>query len=189
MSLDDRIAAYFQLHGQGQDLVDSTGRVYDAACSRCCSVTRHWKPSEEVWVCGHCGERWGYEDVEILKGEVCRRSKQGKPIPAPRPGEYENRLVGLVELGYHLNVMLRADHWRWPTQVLVGHAITSCDYREIAIHATAYGWPNRRGGEWTEAGARQAASRARCELRARLSRVTENSLRKYLKDKANQYAV
>ncbi len=90
-------------------------------------------------------------------------------IPAPRAGEYEDRLVGLVDLGYHLNQMLRDDYWRWPTQVLVGHVVTSCGYAEIAIHANAYEWPTRRGGEWSETMARYAAHGARRELRNRLS--------------------
>ena len=169
MSLDDRIAAYYSLHGCAQNILDSTGRVYDKACSKCGGPTRHWKGSEEIWVCGHCGALWDYEDVELLKGEVCRRSRTRgmvtHAIPAPRPGEYEERLAGLAHMGYHLNQMLRDDHWRWPTQVLVGYAVTSCGYAEIALHASAYEWA---GIEWSATRCEWAAGRARGELRRRM---------------------
>ncbi len=170
MSLDDQIARYYCLHGAAQCVVDSSGRVYDKACSECGFTVRHWKESEGIWVCGHCPAPWGYEDVEVLKGEVCRRSKTRgmvtHAVPAPRPGEYENRLAGLAHLGYHLNAMLRDGYWRWPTQVLVAHVVTSCGYEEIAIHANAYGWPVQ--GEWTESKCRWWSDRARGELRRRL---------------------
>ena len=167
--IDERICQYYQLHGMAQNMVDSTGRVYDKACSKCGFVICHWKATEMKWVCGHCGADWEYSDVEVLKGEVCRASRNGKPIPAPRAGEYENNLAGLADLGYHLNAMLRDEYWKWPTQILVAHAITSCSYEEIAEHANEYGWLTRRGGDWTEPGARLAAVRARRELVSRLN--------------------
>lgn len=167
MTIDERIQAYYQLHGMGQDLVDSTGRVYAPACEECGWQKRHWKEAGELWVCGHCGGPWPYEDVEVLKGEVCRASVCGRPVPAPRPGEFERRLASLAHLGYHLNAMLRDEYWRWATQVLVGHALTSLTYADVADHANRFEWPTR-GAAWTEAGARQRASRARAELRRRL---------------------
>lgn len=174
MGLDERILAYYLLHGRALTLVGSTGRVYDPECGDCGARLRHFKPSEQFFVCGRCGAPWGFADVELLKGEVSSASRRGRPIPARRPGEAEEPLAEFADLGYHLNAMLRDPHWRWSAQALVAHAITGCTYEDIATHARLWGWPAARG-EWTEAMARNKASKARRELRERLRCTRQSS--------------
>jgi len=167
MNIDVQICAYYSLHGQGQNMVDSAGRIYAKVCEECAGSVRHGT-NDGSWVCGHCGSPWGYDDVEIFKGEVARRSRGGKPVPAPRLGEYEEALAALAHFGYHLNAMLRDAHWRWATQVLVGNALTSCNYEEIALHANHYGWPTGDDDPWTAVRCEFSAGKARKELRIRL---------------------
>lgn len=175
MSIDVQICAYYQLHGQGQNMVDSRGTVYAKTCASCDFRIRNWKEDGQLWVCGHCGEKWESEEHEIIKGHVARRSrttgKRCHTIPAPRAGEYEDRVVGLAHFGYHLNQMLRDGYWRFPTQVLVGFALTSCLYENIAEHANQYGWPTPRmeRNAWSATRCEWWAGRARGELRRRLS--------------------
>lgn len=167
-SIDERICLYHQLFGQAQSIVDSVERVYHKTCEKCGGLIRHWKATEQIWVCGACpgSVPWGFDDHDILKGEVDR---------SHRPGQHENKIAGLSHFGYHLNRMLRDDFWCYPTQILVGHALTSCTYAEIAQHANLFAWPTRRGGEWSEPMARDYASRARKELRERLSDTPRKS--------------
>ena len=167
-AIELQICAYHALLGQGQNVIDSTGTIYENLCE-CGAKLRHWKEDGELWVCGKCGAPWQHEEREIFKGEVCKQSRRGKPIPTSRPGEYENRLASLAHFGYHLNQMLDDKYWRYPTQVLVGNALTSCGYEEIAIHANAYEWPTGNDGvAWTEARCEDWAGRAALELSIRL---------------------
>lgn len=162
MNVDDLVRSYYGLLGCAQDMVDSRGRVYAKGCGDCGGHLRHWKEAEELWVCGHCGAPWPWEDRLIPKGEVQR---------SIRPGEHEERLAGLARFGYELNAMLRSDHWRWKAQVLVGYAVTSATYGDIAWHANECGWPTPHGDrQWTESMARWHAGEARRELRRRLFR-------------------
>lgn len=178
-SIDLQICAYHALLGKGQNVIDSQGTIFDSACE-CGATLRHWKEIGELWVCGKCGVPWPHEEREIFKGEVCRQSRNGKPVPASRPGEYEDRIVNSAHFGYHLNKLLDDEYWRYPAQILVGNALTSCSYEEIATHANAYGWRGRLGrGElgapeidygWTAARCEDWAERAAIELSSRLGR-------------------
>ncbi len=176
-AIDVQICAYHALLGQGQSIIDSTGTIYSEACE-CGATLRHWKDDGELWVCGKCGVSWQHDDHDIFKGEVSKQSRNGKPVQTSRPGEYEDRLAALAHFGYHLNQMSTDAYWRYPTQVLVGNALTSCGYEEIAIHANAYGWRGRLAhGEvgapeidygWTAARCEDWAGRAAQELSHRL---------------------
>ena len=168
-SVDERICLYYQLFGKAQSIVDSTERMYDKACGTCRGNIRHWKSEEKIWVCGACpgGVEWGFKDIDILKGEM---------VGSRRPGQHEDKIAGLSHFGYHLNRMLRDDAWKWSAQLLIGHALTSCSYEEIAEHANTYGWPTKRGGAWSEDRARRDASLARKELRKRLSDTPKQKL-------------
>lgn len=169
--IDALVRASYAQHGKALDAVDSRGRVYDAKCGRerpkaCPGTKRHWKETTERWVCAICGSEWPFDDVMVLKGWVQR---------SPRPGEYEDRLVALVDVGYALTQMLRPrtpegelNPWRWVTQMLVGYAITIATLEDIAEHARTYAWPSRTGKAWTEAMVRDAVRKARQELSRRL---------------------
>ncbi len=161
-SIDERICLYYQLFGQGQNIVDSTERLYDKHCGTCKGTIRHWRTTEKVWVCGACpgGVLWGFQDIDILKGETDRPR---------RPGQHENKIAGLAHFGYHLNRMLRDERWRYPSQLLIGHALTSCTYDEIAEHANQYRWPSPNGDPWSESMCKWWADRARGQLRRRIS--------------------
>lgn len=55
---------------RGTNFVDSTGRKYLKRCRKCKHRHRHWSNKEKAWVCGHCGEAWGYYFRYVMKGHV-----------------------------------------------------------------------------------------------------------------------
>ncbi len=161
MSLDDHICRYYSLHGKAQSMIEVTGNVYAKECAECGGTLRHWKEDGEHWVCGHCPDSvpWEFEECAIPRGLIRH---------APRPGDQERRLADLAPFGHALNQLLRDAYWRTPAQVMVGFALTTCGYAEIALHAIEYEWPSPSGHPWTEAMAEDWAERARIELTRRI---------------------
>lgn len=161
MKIDDQIRRYYAFLGKAQDMVDSRGRIYAEKCEFGHTI-RHWKPTEEIWVCGHCpgSKPWPYEDHFIPKGII---------QASLRPGEMEERLAGLAGFGYELEKMLRDSFWRWDTQALVAFALTGGPKRVIAEFANTYDWKSRSGKDWTKAMVDNSIRAARKELRARLN--------------------
>jgi hypothetical protein len=167
-SLDDRIRAYYELQGCALSMTEGEAFAYAPKCETCRRPERNKETAEVVGrklgplgyqVCRKCGALWPYVTVVLPRGDY---QKSG------RPQGYENKLAGLAPLGYELNRMLRDDHWRWATQVLVGYATTSNGFDDIADHANRFSWPHPRGGVWNEARCRAACVGARRELRARM---------------------
>lgn len=161
--IDDLIRAYYELQGGALQLFESEGRAYAERCEACGEKDRTMdRMGNQVCANHRCGALWPYVVKMISHGEV---QKSG------RPQGYENRLAGLVPVGYALNQMLRdRERWRWAAQVLVGYAITANGYDDIAEHANRFGWPHPQGGAWTDKRCRAAASAARRELRKRMKR-------------------
>ena len=169
--IDSLIRRYHAGLAPGARLVEAEGRVYDKVCSACASVTRHWKESEEVWACGHCGAPWQFADVEVLKGEVGRRHRRGKSVRAVRVDDLDRAAVDLVDaapIGVPLEQMHQDDYWRYPTQLLVLYALYMERYGDVARAANERRWPTRRGDPWTKETVRYWVRQARRELTRRI---------------------
>lgn len=95
------------------DLVDSTGRLYRKTCSKCRSKVRHFKASENCWVCGRCGTPWPYVDRYMLKGAV---------DSSPRSRYFDERHSRYFDIGKALARLLNGPEG-WNMMLYVANAL------------------------------------------------------------------
>lgn len=116
MNPDELVRWYYRMRDSfgapALNPVDSTGRVYAPRCY-CGSRTRHCR-SDGEWVCGHCGQAWGYVDRHIFKGEVQK---------SIRPDTFERRHARWIDVGVQLYNFLNDVTWRRDARLFVAYAM------------------------------------------------------------------
>jgi hypothetical protein len=152
---DALICAYYRLHGRALPSYGEEHLVFGKACEKCESKRSDWKPTEERWVCGHCGEDW----PKYLQTQLRARPEN------PRPGVTEDFLLAVLPVGIAINGMLREREWSWEARVLVAVALSGCSLEDLLLVAKAQGAPFR-----TVERLEDALRRARREFTRRLER-------------------
>ena len=169
--IDGLIQCYYACQATGARLIEAEGRVYDGCCSACGFHLA--APDGDGWACGDCGADWGHQDVFVPRGDIGRRHRRGRPVPAIRAGEPDEAMVGLMDaapIGVPLEQMRRDARWRYPTQFLITYALYGETYKELAREANARHWPTPRSDPWTRETVRAWVQKARVEFKVRLAK-------------------
>lgn len=140
------------------NFVDSTGRMYAESCADCGYKIRHCR-DDTVWVCGSCGQTWGFVDRHIFKGEVQK---------SIRTDTFERINARWIDVGTQIHHFTNDPLWRWDARLYVLHAL-GFSLRELAAQGPNF-LPSRPGA-WGKSVLGDRIVSARGEFSGRLKSV------------------